>query len=141
MLTYNKKVIEFDFPGVWSFWDFQYPNNTDPVEDWYQELSEEAQFHFDGLLKDIHKTANPIHWVGFRRFLKGKSQQERIWELEFKADKRQYRVLGCFGNARKQAILLVGCYHKQRVYTPPDALDLAYKRRKAGVNPIFETTC
>ena len=52
------------------------------------------------------------------------------WELEFISDKRQYRVLGVFGPGRKEATLLVGCYHKQRVYQPPNALDEAVKRNK-----------
>jgi hypothetical protein len=131
LLTYNKKVIKFpSSPVVWSFWDFVLGNNN-LIEDWYNnELSEEGQYLFDSLLKGIYKTDQPINWVGLRRFLKGKLQEERIWELEFRADKRQYRVLGKFGAARKQAILLIGCYHKGSVYTPADALDQALKRSR-----------
>jgi hypothetical protein len=29
----------------------------------------------------------------------------------------------CFGEIRKQAIILLGCYHKAKVYTPADALE------------------
>jgi len=85
----------------------------------------------DALLKDNYKTEIPKNWIGTRGFLKGKYREEKIWELGFKAEKRQYRILGVFGKKRKQAILLTGCYHKQRVYTPTDALDLAYERSKA----------
>lgn len=84
----------------------------------------------DDLLKNIHKTEIPKDWVGSRGFLKGKYREMKIWELGFQADKRQYRILGVFGKKRKQATLLVGCNHKQRVYTPPDALDLAFERSK-----------
>src|SRR5207245_9014382 len=87
-------------------------------------------FLFDGVLKNIRKTENHLQWSGFRRFLKGKYKSERIWELGFYAEGRQYRILGLFGDQRKQVILLMGCYHKQQVYTPPDALDTAYKRAK-----------
>ena len=130
-MPYHKNVIEFPLSGVWSCFDFGYLNGTNPIEDWYQELSDDAKLHFDGLLKDNHKTENPIHWIGFRRYMKGKLQEEKIWELGFYAAARQHRVLGKFGAIRKHAILLIGCYHKAHVYTPADALEAAYKRAKA----------
>ena len=130
-MTYHKKVIEFPSSGIWSFFDFGYPNGTNPIQDWYQELSDDAKLDFDGLLKDNHKTENPINWIGFRRYMKGKLKAEKIWELGFFADGRHYRVLCKCGSIRKQAILLIGCYHKGQVYTPADALETAYKRAKA----------
>ena len=39
---YHKKVIQFN-PRVWTFYDFVYPNGTNPVEDWYQALSEDSR--------------------------------------------------------------------------------------------------
>jgi phage-related protein len=115
----------------WTFRDFQFSEDSNPIEDWYKSLSEEGRSEFDTLLKVNQKTDSPIQWIGFKRFLKGKKfERERIWELEFRADKRQYRVLGRFGQIRKQAIILLGCYHKGTVYTPADALEQAYKRAK-----------
>jgi hypothetical protein len=135
-------VIPFPEDGVWTFWDFVSLDGSNPIDDWYQSLSEEAMSSFDALLKANQKIKLQIHWLGFKGFLKGaKLQDERIWELQFSADKRQYRVLGKFGDVRKQVILLVGCYHKGNVYTPPDALDLAPKRAKAlreGKARIYE---
>lgn len=130
-MTYHKKVIEFSPSGPWSFWDFKYAGDaSSPIEDWYQNvLSDDGKQHFDGLLKDVSKIADPIHWP-IRSYLKAKYKDARIWELGFRADGRQYRILGVFGSVRKQAILLCGCYHKGKVYTPPDALDSAYRRSK-----------
>lgn len=106
-------------------------NDSNPVEDWRaNDLSDEADLDFNAVLKNIHKVENPIHWVPLKRFLKGKYAQYRIWELEFKADDRQYRVLGNFGRERKQAVLLMGCYHKAKVYTPHNALDSAFDRAR-----------
>ena len=129
-MTYPKKVIRFKSEAYWSFWDFQYAKDSNPIEDWYGQLSEEAARRLDALLKVNSKTDSPHQWVGFKRFLQGGLKQHRIWELEFHADKRQYRLLGKFGDVRKQAILLMGCYHKGRVYTPADALEQASKRAK-----------
>ena len=130
-MTHNKKVIVFPLRTLWSFWDFSFSKESNPIEDWYlSKLSEEAKFRFDALLKVNRKTDSHLNWVGFKRFLKGKLKREKIWELEFYADKRQYRILGKFGEKRKQIILLIGCYHKGSVYDPSDALDQAYKRAR-----------
>ena len=130
-LTYNKKVIEFPLFKGWRFFD--YVDGSNPVEQWYVgELSEDAQFAFTATLKDIQKVENPQHWLCFKRFLSGQYRKHRIWELWFQCgDKRQYRILGTFGPERWQVTLLTGCFHKSKVYTPPDALDLAYKRAAA----------
>jgi len=130
VLTYNKKVIQFEMHSEWSFWDFSFSEASNPIEDWYEaELSDEAKFKFDALLKNNKKTQSLLNWLGFKRFLKGKKfRSYRIWELEFYADRRQYRILAKFGEKRKQVILLIGCYHKGSVYSPIDALDQACKR-------------
>jgi len=120
----------------WTFWDF-----GEVIEDWYRLLSEEAQDAFNSILKNSAKVERHGDWVAFKRFLKGMSQP--IWELEFTADRRQYRVFGMFASGvhpdcwpypltstRKHVILLVGCYHKQKVYTPSDSISTAERRAK-----------
>ncbi len=117
---------------VWRFWDFVYTNNSNPIEDWYQnDLSDESRFDFDNLLKNICQIENHLEWGCFRGMMKGKLREQRIWELGFVSDSRQYRLLGIFGPMRRNVVLLVGYYHKQKVYTPADALNSAYIRSKA----------
>jgi len=127
-LTHNNKVIKSTpEPTEWRFWDFT-QNNNNAIEDWYKDLSEDAQNLFDSLLKNNHKVQNPINWIGFKRHLKGEFKGSGIWELEFQCGV-QYRVIGLFGPGRKEATLLIGCYHKGRVYHPTDALGTALKRK------------
>lgn len=125
----HKKVIFFPCPPLWSFFDYV-EGKHNPIEDWYEGLSEEARFTFDAVLKNHQKVASHLDWTGFK-YLKGKLQEERIWQLDFRADKRQYRLLGVFGQERKSAVLVLGCYHKGDNYTPSDALETARKRAKA----------
>ena len=126
----HKKVICFPSPPLWTFFDYV-ANGQNVIEEWYQkELSEEARFAFDALLKNHHKIESFLNWPGFK-YLQGKMKEEGIWQLDFRADKRQYRLLGVFGNLRKSAVLILGCYHKGDNYTPRDALDNAIKRAKA----------
>lgn len=117
---------------VWKFWDFVYTNDSNPIEDWYQaDLSDESRFDFDNLLKNICQIENHLEWGCFKRMMKGKLREQRIWELEFRSDGRQYRLLSIFGSMRRSVVLLAGCYHKQKIYTPADALNTAYIRSKA----------
>jgi phage-related protein len=133
-LTHNKKVINLPLGGqFWRFWDYVSPppGARNLIQDWVDSLSDEARLTFNALLKNIRKVENPLEWTPFRGFLRGKGKEKRIWELGFRADKRQYRVFGSFGPGRKEATLLMGCYHKQKVYTPRDAINEAGKRSKA----------
>ena len=125
----HTKVILFPVHQFWSFFDYV-EGTSNPIEDWYLALSEEAKYMFDSLLKNTGKIENHLEWGGFKYF-KGEPKRERIWQLDFIADKRQYRVLGIFGGVRKQAVLILGCYHKGDVYTPQNALETATKRAKA----------
>jgi hypothetical protein len=139
-LTYNIKVIQLASPGLWTFLDFVYENGTNPIADWYRDdLSEDAQLLFNKVLKDCQKTERHKDWIAFKRFLSGKLREDKIWELEFAADKRRYRILGVFGPLRKQATLLIGCYHKMGNYTPTNALETASKRAKLLARK--EATC
>jgi phage-related protein len=116
-------------PNIWSFFDYV-EGGQNPIEEWYRELSEDAKYAFDSLLKNTHKIESHLHWSGFK-YLKGKQKDERIWQLDFIADKKQFRLLGVFGEVRKQAVLILGCFHKGDVYTPQNALDTACKRAKS----------
>ena len=133
-MTNHKKVIVLPKPkdGSWRFYGIRYANGTQPLDDWFlHDLSEPAQFALIDALKDAQKIENPTDWLCFKRHLKGKLQKYKVWEIWFSCgDGRQYRVLGVIGSERKQAVFLMGCYHKSRVYTPSGALDTAFRRAR-----------
>jgi hypothetical protein len=129
-LSNHKKVIFLPQPPLpWSFFDYV-EGGANRIEEWYLGLSQEGKDKFDALLKNTQKIESHVQWGGFK-YLKGKPKEEHIWQLDFIADKKQYRLLGVFGSIRKQAVLLLGCYHKGDVYTPREALETACKRAKA----------
>lgn len=133
-MQYHKKVIPFTRGqkpqnSVWSFEDYA-ESGRSQIKSWYDhELSEEARLKFDTLLKNSAKIENHLHWGGFKQ-MKGKLAEVRVWQLDFKADRRQYRLHGVFRGSKK-AVLLSGCFHKGDVYTPSNALNTAYERAKA----------
>lgn len=125
-LTHNKEVIRWT--GAWTFWDYVSPSGNNMIEGWrLQDLSDDGRLIFDKLLKNIRRTENHLNWLGFRRFIK--LHKDKVWELEFSSDGRAYRVLGDFAG-EKQAVLLIGCYHKGRNYTPADAINQAFERKR-----------
>jgi hypothetical protein len=113
------------FPSsVWSFYDY-----GNEIEDWYRSLSENGREILESMLKTNSKAPVPAHWIG-SKMLQGRYKQDGIWEWYFMDDRCQQRLMGIFGEDRKTAIFLIGCSHKQRVYTPPDCLDTAAKRAR-----------
>lgn len=111
----------------WRVCDFIQGRN--PIEDWRaKDLSENGRFAFNAMLKNIVKVENHLEWGA--RDLKGAPKKENILELKFIADKRQYRVAFIFQPGR-EVILLIGFYHKQKVYYPPNAIDTARTRASA----------
>ena len=113
----------------WSFHDFVDSKNR--IEEWYaNELTDPSKFTFDTDLKNRAKTKNQLEWGGFETWRFGEAKDLGIWELKFSADSKQHRVFGIFRPGR-QAVLLIGCYHKQKRYSPANALETACKRAKA----------
>jgi hypothetical protein len=133
-LQNHKKVIPFSRTGIswperrWQFFDYL-ENGQNVIEPWYQGLSESGQDTFDDLVKLNAKTPLPANW-GCSKVLQGEYKEEGLWEWRFFSNDRQQRVVGMFGIKRKEAVFLIGCSHKGKIYTPPRCLDTALKRAK-----------
>jgi hypothetical protein len=129
-LTNHKKVIILPSPAqVWTFWDFVYLGGSTPIENWYEtEISDRGRLSFDALLKNNQKTPNHLEWSGFKKYMKGPLKGHQIWQWEIPGEV-QYRMLGAF-DGLKRAVFLMGYFHKGTIYTPPDALETALKRKK-----------
>lgn len=110
--------------GSWRFRDYCSPAGNNLIEGWYQNLPEEAQVEFDVVLKTLSITED---WRGMAEFKA--LGIDGLCEIRFKALNVQYRPLGYFGPGVKSFSIYVGCKKKGSVYTPPDAFDLADKRK------------
>lgn len=94
------------------------------IDEWYWDLPDEAQAEFDVTLKTLSIRED---WRGLSEF--DNLGREGLCEIRFKAGKVQYRPAGFFGPGAKCFSIYVGCKKKGNVYNPPDAFDLAIKRR------------
>lgn len=130
MAKHHNNVIAFPSGPLWTFLSFV-EDGVDVIEEWYEGVSFEARISFDKLLKQNAKVDNHLEWIGYRHKLKGKHR--KVFELEFTADKRANRIL-CVFDGRKRTVMLCGCYHKDKIWHPPNALDIALQRAKRVEN-------
>jgi len=110
--------------ALWRFLDYHSAAGNNLIEEWYLDQPEEAQAEFDVTLKILSITED---WRGMPEF--NCLGRDGLCEIRFKAGKIQYRPAGFFGPGAKCFSIYVGCRKKGRIYTPPDAFDLAIKRK------------
>lgn len=126
----TKIVIPSSQSGFWKFFDWVDSDGSNPIEKWLAGESDEVRMLFNSVLKEARKRRNYLDWPCFRHKMGGKPGDEGVNELGFRADGRQYRLLVKFDGVL-QAVILCGCFHKGKRYTPADALETSVKRAKA----------
>jgi hypothetical protein len=107
------------------------------IAEWCKkELSAKARAEFDGLLRQLSKYRAKDWSINDYKPLTGK--HAGIYELRFKADKKEYRPLGFLlppadvGSADLDVlVLLIGACKKMITWTPHDARDTAVSRKKS----------
>jgi len=122
--------------SLWRFFDYHSPAGNNLIEEWYLGIPVMAQADFDVTLKLLSITAD---WHGLQEFKA--LGRKGLCEIRFKSGGVQYRPCGFFGPGERAFSIYVGCYKKQRIYEPPDAFDLAIKRRglvKRGEATVHE---
>ena len=110
--------------GLWRFMDYCSPAGNNLIEEWYWDQPVEAQADFDVTLKTLSIVED---WRGISEF--EALGRDGLCEIKFKSGKVQYRPAGFFGPGPKCFSIYVGCSKKGTHYKPPDAFDLAIKRR------------
>ena len=111
----------------WQFMDYISLSGRNPITDWYADLLPQEQSDFDTLIRILAKTQK---WQSSEfKLLRGKSYAG-LGEFRFKSAGKQHRVIGFYGPGQKQFTLLIGCTHKQNIYSPPRALETAARRKR-----------
>jgi phage-related protein len=102
------------------------------ISQWLSTLSHKAQAQFDNR---IHHLAQLSSWSEphFKRLV----GHEKLGEVRFKAERMQYRAIGF--NWTHGYVLTVGCYHKQKIYDPRDAIAVAARNMKLVFQGTMKT--
>jgi len=100
------------------------PAQRNKIEDWYKDISVQEKADADEFIKNMRKT---LEWKmpNYRPALKGYA---KLGELRWNSSNKKHRLIGFFKDGKFIAVM--GCYHKQNIYVPADALDEADRRRK-----------
>jgi hypothetical protein len=109
--------------ALWRFADYCSPAGNNLIQEWYEDLPEEAQAEFDVTLKALSIAED---WRGRKEFKH--LGRKGLGEIRFSSLGVQYRPAGCFEGQKRFAIY-IGCFKKGNVYNPPDAFELALKNR------------
>lgn len=110
--------------ALWKFMDFHSEAGNNLIDDWYEDLDVQARADFDATLRNLSITPD---WRGLREFKH--LGRNGLCEIRFKTRNVQYRPTGFFGPGDRVFSIYVGAKKKQRVYDPPNAFELAIKRR------------
>jgi len=94
------------------------------IADWYKGLSVQERSDADQFLKDMRKT-KVWNMPQYRPRLQN---GDGLGELRWQSGNRQHRLLGFFLGGYWYAV--VGCTHKQQIYSPADSLETAKKYKK-----------
>jgi hypothetical protein len=98
------------------------PAGNNKIKDWYDDLQALEQAYFDEFLKVMRRKRDWGSDPCYRPRLKGCG---KLGELRWEVNRKQHRLLGFFADGVWYA--LVGCTHKQDIYSPANALDTAKK--------------
>lgn len=70
--------------------------------------------------KDVTPNDNRYKFAGFK-----------LYEIRYKANNRAERAFGYFPEGQSTFVILLICNHKQKIYDPANAFDIAFERFKA----------
>jgi phage-related protein len=112
---------------VWQFMDYISPQGRNMIGHWYDGLLSRERTDFDSFIRILAKTREwrypDFKWLKGRRF-------RGLGEIRFESEKKAHRVIGYFNLNSRQFVMLIGCFHKQNIYTPANALETAVRRKQ-----------
>jgi hypothetical protein len=111
---------------LWTFEVYVAPNNKSDVQ---KEIDRYNERDLEFFRREIvHLAITPKEqWYPTVKKLKN---EDPLYEIRYKANKRQTRALGYFADRAGLFIITNICYHKGTVYEPPGAFKTAHTRLK-----------
>ena len=106
------------------------PAKRNKIADWYDDLSPEERSDSDEFIKNMRKVQE---W----ELPHYRSLGDGLGELRWLSCKKQHRLIGFFMSATWYAV--IGCTHKQRIYSPTRCLKTALTRKNQIEHGEVET--
>lgn len=110
---------------AWKFRTYVAPSGRTDVQDTIDAYDVYGRSKFERAV--MHLAVSPkSQWnVPHAKKLKN---EDPIYEIRYQAFKRQERALGFFDDTAATFVIVLVCYHKDRVYKPAEAIDSAHRR-------------
>lgn len=113
---------------IWTIRCYKSESDRNQIKEWYDEQSAAVQAAFDSALSYLENQERTA-WVRPKcSALKGDACKG-LFEIRFKADKKQIRPLGYFGPSENEFTILFCAIEKGDQFVPKDACKTASKRR------------
>ena len=111
----------------WKLFQYQSWSERKAIDDWRKDLPVGLpRADLDNFLKMVAKK-DKWEWPDFR-WLTGKKYQG-LGELRWTSGNVPHRIIGYF-RADHEYVMLLGCTHNKKKYSPPDALETAVRRQE-----------
>lgn len=109
----------------WNFRVYEGPNGRNDV---HKTLNKHDVYGKEAFKRHVeHLAVTPKHlWQ--EPHVKKLKNEDPIYEIRYKADKRATRALGYFADDGCTFVIVLICYHKDNVYTPASAFKSAHDR-------------
>jgi hypothetical protein len=114
----------------WTFVEYVSGRGLGTVTAWLAEGSVTRRAEFHTRLRFLAPIRNRLDWEdsSFRKMRRA-AGRAGLYEIRWKADSTQWRVLGFFRDGQREFVMVMGCSHKQQIYTPRDAIEKAIDRK------------
>lgn len=109
----------------WKFRTYQSPTRRNDVQQAIDDYDEYGREAFSRAVAHL-SVSDQSHWHDPHG--KKLKNEDPLYEIRYKADKRSTRALGFFAPDGCTFVIVLICYHKGRVYDPPEAFKSAHKR-------------
>ena len=106
------------------------PAKRNKIADWYNDLSPEERSDSDEFIKNMRKMSK---WEMPHYKVLG----DGLGELRWSSCRKQHRMIGFFVDDTWCAV--IGCTHKQRIYSPPQCMETARSRKSQIERSEVET--
>ena len=121
---------------IWKFKTYVSPSGRNDVQETIADHDDYGLAAFSRCVEHLAVSPKPQWHEPAAKKLKSEDQ---LYEIRYKFAKRATRAIGYFAPDGGTFIIVIICYHKDRVYTPADAFKIARSRIKQIENGIAST--
>lgn len=108
----------------WKFRVYESPHGKPEVQQEINRYGDAARESFSAAIRHLSVTPR-AQWQPDGKKLKN---EDPLYEIRYTANRCATRALGYFADNGETFVITNICTHKQKIYKPPDAFEIAHRR-------------